>query len=124
MYEKTFNNITNVVFCGLLLVLLLWGTVSNIRLVSTQKHLRRTESELGQLRTELESAQNRESELKGAVGNIRIITERTDSLLDQSTDTIQGIRKEVQILEDYFNSINQYLCSNDNNNDDSTDSEE
>ena len=97
-----------------LLLLLLWAVISNIRLYSTQKHLRRTESELGQLRTELSNAQSRESELAETVGNIRSITERTDTLLDQSGTTIQNIRKEVQILEDYFYSINQYLCTDNN----------
>lgn len=127
MYEwlkKTFSNLSNVIFSGILLVLLLWAVITNIRLYSTQKRLRRSESELGLIRTELSNAQNRESELTETVRNIREITERTDTLLDQSGDTIQSIRKEVQVLENYFNSINQYFSTSNNDNNNSLDSKE
>lgn len=127
MYEwikKTFSNITNVIFCGLFLILLLWGTISSIKLVIATKHLRRVESEFGQLRTELESVENRERELTETVGNIRNITERTDEILGKSTDTIQGIREKISVLEEFFNNINQYMCSDNNNNNNSTCSEE
>lgn len=127
MYEfikKIFSNINNVIFCGVLLILLLWATISSTRLVIATKHLRRTESELGQLRAELSNAQDRESELKGQLENIRGITERTDTLLDQSGTTIQSIREKISVLEEFFNSINQYMCTNDNSYDNSTDSEE
>lgn len=124
MYEKTFSNLNNVIFSVVLLVLLLWAVITNIRLYSTQKRLRRSESELGLIRTELSNAQNRESELTETVRNIREITERTDTLLDQSGDTIQSIRKEVQVLESYFNSINQYFSTSNNDNNNNLDSKE
>ena len=115
MYEwikKIFSNIRNIIFSVVLLVLLLWAVITNVRLYSTQKSLRRTESELGLIRTELSNAQNRECELTETVGNIREITERTDALLDQSGDTIQSIRKEVQVLENYFRNVDMYIHSN------------
>lgn len=124
MYEKVFNNLSTIIFSGVLLILLLWAIISNIRLYSTTKHLQRTESELGLIRTELSNAENRERELTETVGNIRDITEKTDTLLDQSGTTIQNIREEIQVLEDYFRSVNQYLCTDDNNNNNISDSEE
>lgn len=123
-FQKTFSNINNVIFSGILLILLLWGIISNVKLAITTKHLQRTESELGLIRNELSNAENRERELTETVGNIRDITERTDTLLDQSGTTIQNIREEIQVLEDYFRSVNQYLCTDDNNNNNISDSEE
>lgn len=127
MYEflkKVFSNIKSIILSLVLLVLLLWAGTSSIKLVITTKHLQRVERELGLIRTELSNAQNRESELTTTVGNIRDITERTDTLLDQSGTTIQNIREEIQVLEDYFRSVNQYLCTDDNNNNNISDSEE
>jgi len=127
MYEwlkKTFSNITNVIFCGVLLVLLLWAVITNIRLYSTQKCLRRTESELGLIRTELSNAQDRERELTETVGNIRGITERTDEILGKSTDTVQSIREKIQVLEEYVYSVDKYLSASNNNNNNSTCSKE
>lgn len=127
MYEwlkKTFSNINNVIFCVVLLVLLLWSVITNVRLYSTQRNLRRTEQRFNDLRTELESAQDRERELTETVDNIRGITGRTDQILSQSTGTIQGIREKIQILENYFDSINQYFGANDYNNDNNIDSKE
>lgn len=125
MYEwlkKTFSNLNNVIFSGMLLILLLWGTITNIRLYTTKKHLRRTEQRLDDIRTELESAQNRESELTATVGNIRDITERADKILNESGNTIQSIREKIQVLENYFNSVSVYLCTSSDNNDNLTDS--
>lgn len=114
LYEKIVITIISV-----LLILLLF---SNIRLCSTQRNLRRTESELGLIRAELSNAQNRESELTATVGNIRDITERADKILNESGNTIQSIREKISLLEEYFSRINLYLstnCNNDNNNSDS-----
>lgn len=119
MYEwlkKVFSNLTNVIFCGVFLVLLLWAVITNVRLYSTQKCLRLTEQRLDDIRTELSNAQDRERELTETVGNIRGITERTDEILGKSTDTVQSIREKIQVLENYFNSVDKYLCSDDNYN--------
>jgi len=123
MYEKVFNNIKSIIFGGVLLVLLLWAGISNVRLVTTQRNLRRTEQRLNDIRAELSNAQNREQELTATVGNIREITTRTDQILSQSGDTIQGIREKIQILENYVYSVNKYLSASNNNNDHSSDSE-
>jgi hypothetical protein len=108
MYEwlkKTFSNITNVIFCGVLLVLLLWAVITNIRLYSTQKCLRRTESELGLIRTELSNAQDREREIAEA-------TERTSDLLAQAGTSVKDIREKIGILEEYFYRVDLYFSSN------------
>jgi len=124
MYEKVFNNIKSIIFGGVLLVLLLWAGISNVRLVATQRNLRRTEQRLNDIRAELSNAQNREQELTATVGNIREITTRTDQILSQSGDTIQGIREKIQILENYVYSVDKYLSTSNNNNDHSSNSEE
>lgn len=119
--KKTFSNIKSIIFSVVLLILLLWAIITNIRLVTTQKHLRRAEQRLDDIRKELSNAQDRERELTETVGSIKDITERTDKILDQSGTTIQGIREKIQILENYFNSVGMYLSANDN---DCSDSEE
>lgn len=117
MYEKVFNNIIIAILC----VLLLFSTIG---FYTSQKRVRRLEQRLNDLRTELSDAQDRERELTETVDNIRGITTRTDQILSQSTGTIQNIREKISILENYFNSIDKYLCSDDSYNDSNPDSEE
>lgn len=127
MYEflkKVFSNIKSIILSLVLLVLLLWAGTSSIKLVITTKHLQRVERELGLIRTELSNAQNRESELTTTVRNIREITERTDTLLDQSGNTIQSVREKIQVLEEYVYSVDKYLSASNNNNNNISDSEE
>lgn len=76
----------------------------------------KSESELGQVRTELESAHNRERELESSFGEIRTITKeavgyvsREHDLLLESGTTIQEIRAQVQDLERYCNSLELYI---------------
>lgn len=78
----------------------------------------RTESELGQVRTELESAHNRERELESSFGEIRTITKeavgyvsREHDLLLESGTTIREIRAQVQDLERYCDSLELYIYS-------------
>ena len=68
----------------------------------------KSQYELGQLRTELESAHNRERELESSFGEIRTITKeavgyvsREHDLLLESGNTIQEIRAQVNDLERY-----------------------
>lgn len=78
----------------------------------------RTESELRQVRTELESAHNRERELENGFGEIRTITKeaveyvsREHDLLLESGNTIQEIRAQVDDLERYCDSLEYYIYS-------------
>lgn len=78
----------------------------------------RAESELRQVRTELESAHNRERELESSFGEIRTITKeavgyvsREHDLLLESGTTIQEIRTQVQDLERYCDSLELYIYS-------------
>lgn len=122
--KKAFSNIKSIILSLVLLVLLLWAIISSARLSASQKHIRRLEQRLDDIRTELSNAQNRERELEETVGNIRGISERTDTLLDQSGTTIQGIREKIQVLENYFNSVNQCLSTDNHDNDNNSNSKE
>ena len=93
MYEKVFNNIKSIILSLVLLVLLLWAIISNVRLYSTTKRLRQSEQRLESVRVELESTQNRERE-------IAEVTERTSDLLAQAGTSVTEIRKKINILEE------------------------
>lgn len=78
----------------------------------------RAKSELRQVRTELESAHNRERELESSFGEIRTITReavgyvsREHDLLLESGTTIQEIRAQIQDLERYCDSLELYIYS-------------
>ena len=78
----------------------------------------RTESELIEVRTKLESAHNRERELESSFGEIRTITKeavgyvsREHDLLLESGTTIREIRAQVQDLERYCDSLELYIYS-------------
>lgn len=78
----------------------------------------KSESELGQVRAELESAHNREHELESSFGEIRTITReaveyvsREHDLLLESGNTIQEIRAQVNDLERYCSSLELYIYS-------------
>lgn len=78
----------------------------------------RAESELGQVRAELDSAHNRERELESSFGEIRTITKeavgyvsREHDLLLESGTTIREIRAQVQDLERYCDSLELYIYS-------------
>lgn len=110
MYEwikKTFSNIRNIIFSGILLILLLWAVITNIRLYATQKRLRRLEQRLESVRVELESAQDRERE-------IAEVTERTGDLLAQAGTSVKDIREKISILEEYFHRVDLYFSSDNN----------
>ena len=98
--EKLYEKIS-VIIISVLFILLLF---SNIRLYSTQRHLRRTESELGLIRTELSNAQDRERE-------IAEVTERTGNLLAQAGTSVKDIREKISILEEYFHRVDLYFSS-------------
>jgi hypothetical protein len=81
-----------------------------------QAQYRRVESELGQIRTDLEQSRNRERELEDCIGDIRTITteamgyvQRESDLLLQGGTTIREIRAQVEDLEKYCDSLNHYI---------------
>ena len=77
-----------------------------------ETRLERTERELGQVRMEYQSAANRERQLEMAINECQYIAGRTDEILSESADTIQGIREQIseirksyEALEDIINSL-------------------
>lgn len=112
--EETKNAIIGGLF--IMFLCLFIGACVTTRFYKTKYN--RTESELRQVRTELESAHNREHELESSFGEIRTITKeavgyvsREHDLLLESGTTIQEIRAQVQDLETYCDSLELYIYS-------------
>ena len=102
---------------AILLCFLLLSTVfSTVAGSYYQTQYRRVESELGQIRTDLEQSRNRERELEDCIGDIRTITteamgyvQRESDLLLQGGTTIREIRAQVEDLERYCDNLNNYI---------------
>ena len=78
----------------------------------------KSQYELGQVRTELESTHNRERELEESFTAIRTVTgeavgyvSREHDLLLESGNTIQEIKLQVESLERYCDSLELYIYS-------------
>lgn len=77
-----------------------------------ETRLEQTRYELGQIRVEYQSAANREQQLEMAINECQYIAGRTDEILGESTDTLQGIREQIseirksyEAMEDIINSV-------------------
>lgn len=103
---------------AILLCFLLLSTIfSTVAGSYYQTQYRRVESELGQIRTDLEQSRNRERELEDCIGDIRTITteamgyvQRESDLLLQGGTTIKEIRAQVEDLERYCDNLNHYIA--------------
>ena len=78
----------------------------------------KTQSELGQLRKELESGNDRESKLAEQSDRVRILTgeaveyvSRERDLLLTTGNTIKEIRKQVEDLERYCDNLEWYIIA-------------
>lgn len=113
------NEETKHVFIGGLLIMFLCLFIGACVTAGFYKaRYNKSESELGQVRAELESAHNRERELESSFGEIRTITKeavgyvsREHDLLLESGTTIREIRVQVQDLERYCDSLELYIYS-------------
>ena len=97
-------------------------SVGGISSCTYKTRYRRAESELGQLRNDLEQSNNRERELEEQIGEIRNLTGeaveyvyREQELLLQGGTTIREIRAQVEDLERYCDSLELYIFSIRNN---------
>jgi len=116
LYEKIGKFIISVLLCVSIIL-------SAYSIITTAKY-RRTKSELEHIRTELAAVSDRKSELESELGRIDDITReateyvsRTETLLLQSGTTITEIRKQVEDLENYCYSLEQFIYSIRDNND-------
>lgn len=114
-YKKSFSNLLVVIVFS---ILLLWGTVGYCSSIHYKAKYRSAESELGQLRTELQSVVDTKSELERELGTISTITDEavgfvreSEDLLIQSGTTITEIRAQIQDLVTYCNRLELLIYS-------------
>lgn len=112
--EKVFRYIT----IGILALLLLWSAIGTGCSIYWSSKYRTAQSELGQLRTELESANSKERELEEQVDAVRTITDeciefvdREHEILITTGNTIQEIRAGFEDMERYINRLELYIYS-------------
>ena len=117
--KNSFNNTLVVIVLG---ILLCWGTVGYGQSLFYKTKYRTVESELGHLRTELESANNKERELEEQVDTVRTITnecvefvDREHEILITTGNTIQEIRAGFEELTAYCESLEMYIFGVRNN---------
>ena len=91
------------IFVGLLLLCFVALTGFAVQTYRLERSVERCE----QYRTELELAQNREHEIGEAIS-------RTSIILCQTSNTVEGLRKKLEAVEDSYNHMWELLY-NDNN---------
>lgn len=113
--KKSFSNI---IFIVLLFLLLASITIGGVSSCTYKTRYRKSEQELGQLRTVLESANNRERELEGQLDRVKNLTgesieyvQREHDLLIKGGTTIREIRAQVEDLEEYSDNLEYWLFS-------------
>lgn len=95
------QKIINVIILVLLLLFVIFAVVQTYR-------LERYRREFEQLRTELECARNRESDIRATV---RRFTDRTGTLLSESVGTVAELRKQLKEVRAAFEDLESY-CDN------------
>lgn len=100
------SKITNCIMSIIIIALITFSSVTYYRLESTRTELR-------YVRTELEAARNRQSDIN------EIVT-RAGSILSESRNTLQGIREQIQLIKAVWTDMEMWLYSSDytNNNTD------
>lgn len=76
-----------------------------------ETRLERTEREFKQVRMEYQSAANRERQLEMAINECQYIAGRTDEILSESADTIQGIREQISEIRKSYESMEDIIDS-------------
>lgn len=111
--KNSFNNLLVVIVLSLVFI---WGAVGYGQSLYYKTKYRSTESELGQVREQLERADNYKRELETELGTIRAVTDeaveyvsRERELLITTGTTIQEIRNGVEDLERYCDSLECYI---------------
>lgn len=110
------NSFPNLLVVLVLSIVLLWGAVGHFSALYYKTKYRSAQSELGQLRTELERSNDYKRELEKELGTIRTVTDeaveyvsRERELLTTTGTTIKEIRAAVEDLERYCDSLECYI---------------
>lgn len=112
------NSFPNVLVVLMLSIVLLWGAVGYGQSLYYKTKYGSVESELGQVREQLESANSRQRELEEQVDSVRTITgeciefvDREHEILITTGNTIQEIRAGFEDMERYINRLELYIYS-------------
>jgi hypothetical protein len=110
------NSFPNVLVVLMLSIVFVWGAVGYGQSLYYKTKYRSAQSELGQVREQLERADNYKRELETELGTIRAVTDeaveyvsRERELLITTGTTIQEIRNGVEDLEKYCDSLECYI---------------
>lgn len=76
-----------------------------------ETRLERTECKLRQVTVEYQSAANRERQLEMAINECQYIAGRTDEILSESADTIQGIREQISEIRKSYEAMEEVIDS-------------
>jgi uncharacterized protein HemX len=111
--KNSFNNLLVVIVLSLVFI---WGAVGYGQSLYYKTKYRSTESELGQVREQLERSNDYKRELEKELGTIRTVTDeaieyvsRERELLTTTGTTIREIRTAVESLERYCDSLECYI---------------
>jgi hypothetical protein len=129
--HETFKKILTYVIIG---ILMLYGCFSTVQWTRTHFQLHRTEqslelcrTELGQLRTELARATNKQLIIAERLNRCSELSQRTGELLGSSISTVEGlrttlreIRKNEEDLAKELLYLRRYLNTDDNNTNNNT----
>lgn len=112
------NSCSNLLVVLMLSIVLLWGTVGHIKSFYYKTRYRSTESELDNIRTELESANSNKRELEEQFDAVRTITDeciefvdREHEILITTGNTMQEIRAGFEDMARYINRLELYIFS-------------
>lgn len=116
------NSFNNTLVVLILSILFLWGAVGYGKSLYYKTKYRSAESELGQVREQLERGNDYKRELEKELGTIRAVTDeaveyvsRERELLITTGTTIREIRASVEDLEKYCESLEIYIFGIRNN---------
>lgn len=117
--KNSFNNTLVVIVLSLIFI---WGAVGYCQSLFYKTKYRSTESELGQVREQLERDNDYKQQLEKELGTIRAVTDeaveyvsRERELLTTTGTTIREIRTSVEELTNYCESLEIYIFGIRNN---------
>lgn len=115
--DKRYETI-KVIVIGVFVFMCVICTAASITASVYKARFDKAQSELGQLRVQLESVANRERELRAQADRVGIITReaveyvsRERDLLLTSGTTIKEIRAQINDLETYCNNLEWYIIA-------------
>lgn len=114
------EDIWRLILVLMLLVTFTWGAIGYCKSYYYRTSLSKTEYELGQVRTELDNAANRQYEIEAITDDAIKTIDGANEVLSESIITVGEIRARIAFLENYINSLHNYIYCVHNYTSDST----